>query len=186
MGGHSSGMALRSSIPGVFFAARTLHQGFLPLWNPYQFCGTPFVANSQSAVFYPLNLLFVLMPVQAAFGASAWLHLVLTGWLMYGFLRSPTFGLGRSAATLGAVAWQLSTWQASWLALPTFLCVSAWLPLALWLTDRPRRSSDGPARGGLGHLSWCDASGRPPSDRSLLSLVDCGLRYFPCDPPHAA
>ncbi len=130
--------------PWRLFAARTLHQGFLPLWNPYQFCGTPFVANSQSAVFYPLNLLFVLLPTSTAFGVSALLHLALTGWLMYGLLRSPAFGLGRSAATLGAVVWQLSAWQAAWLALPTFLCVSAWLPAAVWLTDRlaarPRRT----------------------------------------------
>lgn len=122
--------------PWRLFAARTLHQGYLPLWNPYQFCGTPFVANSQSAVFYPLNLLFVLLPVLTAFGVSALAHLMLTGLLMYGFLRSPALGLGRAAATLGAVVWQLSTWQVAWLALPTFLCVSAWLPLALWLTDR--------------------------------------------------
>jgi hypothetical protein len=122
--------------PWRLFAAQTLHRGYLPLWNPYQFCGTPFVANSQSAVFYPLNLLFVLLPVPTAFGVSAGLHLMLTGLLMYGFLRSPALGLGRAAATLGAVVWQLSTWQVAWLALPTFLCVSAWLPLALWLTDR--------------------------------------------------
>lgn len=122
--------------PWRLFAARTLHQGFLPLWDPYQFCGTPFVANSQSAVFYPLNLLFVLLPVPTAFGVSALLHLMLTGLLMYGFLRSPALGLGRAAATLGAVVWQMSAWQAAWLVLPTFLCVSAWLPLALWRADR--------------------------------------------------
>ncbi len=42
--------------PWRLFYARTVHQGFLPLWNPYQFCGTPFLANGQSAVLYPLNL----------------------------------------------------------------------------------------------------------------------------------
>lgn len=122
--------------PWRHFAATTLRHGFLPLWNPHQFCGTPFVANSQSAVFYPLNLLFALMPTARAFGVSAILHLILSGLFMYGFLRSRAIGYGRSAAALGGVAWQISAWQVSWLALPTFLCVSAWLPLALWLTDR--------------------------------------------------
>ncbi len=122
--------------PWRLFAARTLHQGFLPLWNPYQFCGTPFLANGQSAILYPLNLLFVLLPVTRAFGASVWLHLVLTGLFMYGFLRSGAVQASRIGALVGGVIWQLSTWQMGWLALPTFLCVSAWLPLTLWLTYR--------------------------------------------------
>jgi len=122
--------------PWRLFAAETLRSGFLPLWNPHQFCGTPFVANSQSAVFYPLNLLFCLLPVKPAFGASVLLHLWLTGCFAYLYLRSPALRLGRAASLLGAVAWQLCHWQVAWLALPTFLCVSAWLPLALRLVDR--------------------------------------------------
>ena len=117
------------------FAAETFRSGFLPLWNPHQFCGTPFVANSQSAVFYPLNLVFCLLPVAQAFGVGVLLHLFLTGCFAYGFLRSPALGLGRAASLVGAVSWQLCHWQVAWLALPTFLCVSAWLPLALLLTD---------------------------------------------------
>ncbi len=122
--------------PWRLFYARTLHQGFLPLWNPYQFCGTPYLANGQSAVLYPPNLLFVFLPALRAFGASVWLHLVITGLLMYGFLRSGAVGTGRIGALTGAIVWQLSTWQVGWLALPTFLCVSAWLPLTLWLCWR--------------------------------------------------
>lgn len=122
--------------PWRVFASNTLHSGYLPLWNPYQFCGTPFVANSQSAVFYPLNLLFYILPVWKAFGVSVLLHLFLTGSFAYWFLRSPQMGLGRAAALLGAVAWQLCHWQVAWLELPTFLCVSAWLPLALLWVDR--------------------------------------------------
>lgn len=120
--------------PWRAFASESLHHGYLPLWNPHQFCGTPFVANSQSAVFYPLNVLFYVLPTPTAFGVSALLHLMLTGLLMFGFLRF--LRLGRVPALLGAVVWQMSAWQVVWLALPTFLCVSAWLPLALWLMGR--------------------------------------------------
>lgn len=122
--------------PWRLFASQTLHSGYLPLWNPHQFCGTPFVANSQSAVFYPLNLLFCLLPVAQAFGVSVLLHLFLTGVFAFLFLRSSALGLGRAASLVGAVAWQMCHWQVAWLALPTFLCVSAWLPLALLLVDR--------------------------------------------------
>ena len=34
--------------------------GQIPLWNPYSFAGTPLLANFQSAVFSPFNLLFFL------------------------------------------------------------------------------------------------------------------------------
>ncbi|MDQ2800905.1 MAG: YfhO family protein, partial [Armatimonadota bacterium] len=122
--------------PWRLFAAETLRSGYLPLWNPHQFCGTPFVANSQSAVFYPFNLLFGLLPVSQAFGVSVLLHLFLTGVFAYCFLRSSALGFGRAGSLVGAASWQLCHWQVAWLALPTFLCVSAWLPLALLLTDR--------------------------------------------------
>jgi hypothetical protein len=122
--------------PWRLFASETLRQGWLPLWNPHELCGTPFVANSQSAVFYPFNLLVVILSVARAFGVSVWLHLVMTGLFMYGFLRSAALKFSPGAALLGAVTWQMSAWQVSWLALPTFLCVACWLPLALWLTWR--------------------------------------------------
>ena len=122
--------------PWRWFAAQTLRSGYLPLWNPHQFCGTPFVANSQSAVFYPPNLIFCLLPVWRAFGVSALLHLMATGLFAYAFLRLGALRLGRTASLMGAVTWQLCHWQVAWLQLPTFLCVSAWMPLALLLVDR--------------------------------------------------
>ena len=136
--------------PWRLFTAQTLKSGYLPLWNSHEFCGTPFVANSQSAVFYPFNLLFCLFPAARAFGISVLLHLFLTGSFMYGFLRSRAFALGRPAALLGAVAWQMCHWQVAWLELPTFLCVSAWLPLALLLVDRTAERPTALRAAGLG------------------------------------
>ena len=136
--------------PWRSFAAATLRSGMIPLWNPHEFCGTPFVANSQSAVFYPLNLLFCLLSVPTAFGASVLLHLFLTGLFTYGYLRRGSLRLCRSAALLGGVAWQLCHWQIAWLALPTFLCVSTWLPLALLLVDVIARKPTAVRAAGLG------------------------------------
>src|SRR5260221_9217907 len=34
----------------------------LPLWNPYNFAGTPLLANQQSAGLTPFNILFFLLP----------------------------------------------------------------------------------------------------------------------------
>ena len=119
--------------PWRLFAARALRDGHLPLWNPHQFCGTPFLANGQSAVLYPPNLLFWLLSVARAFGWSALLHLVLAGWFAYLFLR--TIHLGRFGAITGAVVWQASSFLVAWLHLPTVLCTVTWLPLALLLCE---------------------------------------------------
>ena len=120
--------------------ARQWRSGEVPLVNPYQFAhegGMPLLANSQSAPFYPPNLLFALFVGEFfwyAFGLSAALHLLflLTG--MVRFLRS--LGLTPAAAFFGAATFGLSAPVVCWLALPTFLCVAAWFPwLLLALRD---------------------------------------------------
>src|ERR1035437_2535636 len=45
------------------FTADQLRHGHLPLWNPYVFCGMPFLGWAQSGVLYPLNLLDLLLPL---------------------------------------------------------------------------------------------------------------------------
>ena len=133
--------------PWRHFSAETIRTGRIPLWNPYQFGGTPFVANSQSAVLYPGNSLFYLIPDTArAFAWSALLHTTLCGWFTYLFLRTvvgkpnPTLseippvtqiGCSEIAALLGGVVYTFSFWQVAWMQLPTFLATSCWLPLLL-------------------------------------------------------
>jgi len=120
--------------PWRAFAADSLRAGHLPLWNPYQFCGTPFLANGQSAVLYPPNLLFWILPVARAFAWSAWLHLALTGWFMYLLVRA--LGVGRFGALAGAVVWQANSFFVAWIHLPTVLCTASWLPLVLLCCER--------------------------------------------------
>ena len=119
--------AVAQFYPWRFFAAQSLRNGILPLWNPYQFCGTPFVANSQSAVFYPPNLLFALLPTMRAFAVSAAFHLTLCGWFTYFFLRR--LNCAEWPALFGSVVFAFSAWQIQWLQLPTFLATSCWIPL---------------------------------------------------------
>src|SRR5690349_5643388 len=54
-------------VPQQAYAASALAHGRLPLWNPLQFGGAPFLAEPGSGVFYPPNLLFHLLdPPRAA------------------------------------------------------------------------------------------------------------------------
>src|SRR6185436_16693139 len=74
-----AGTLFGSDVDLTFLANRAygfgeIAKGHLPAWNPYQLCGFPFIASLQSAIFYPPNLLFCVLPVQHAFIASALLH----------------------------------------------------------------------------------------------------------------
>ncbi len=117
--------------------SRSIASGQIPLWNPYQFCGTPFVANAQTAAFYPLNLLFVVFSPARAFGLSAVLHLFLAG--VFTFLLARALGIGRFGSTVAGVVFQFSAFLVVWLELPTLINVAVWLPLVLYLI---LRSSD--------------------------------------------
>lgn len=57
-GGHFASDAIRQIYPWKELAVSMIKEGQLPLWNPYAFSGTPLLANIQTAVFYPLNILF--------------------------------------------------------------------------------------------------------------------------------
>lgn len=63
-------------------------EGSLPFWNPYLFSGTPFIANIQASMFYPLGLLYYLLPTDMAYLYTTILHCVIGAVFMYAFLRS--------------------------------------------------------------------------------------------------
>ena len=80
------------------FAYEELAQGRLPLWNPFTFAGHPFIADVQSAVFYPPSL--IVMAVSWLAGGfslyvlewQAVLHFSLAGILMFLFARRELIG----------------------------------------------------------------------------------------------
>jgi len=134
---------LQQYYPWRLFAVRSLQEGHLPLWNPYMLCGTPFLANLLSAVLYPPNLLFAMVPVGKGFGYSALLHLTLAGWGMFFFLRE--IGLRRGPAGVGAAAFTFNGFFVAWLEYPNVsLWVGSWLPWVLFLWERAWQRRSGP------------------------------------------
>ena len=70
------------------FVTSSVQHNRLPLWNPYLFSGTPFVANPQPALFYPATWLVHLMPTSRAMGLIIVLHVWIAGAGMYAWMRS--------------------------------------------------------------------------------------------------
>jgi len=79
----------------------SLARGELPLWNPYIYSGTPFVAGIQSAIFYPLNVIFLLFGTAFAINLSIALHCFLAS--LFTYLFAKYMDLGRAGSFLSAI-----------------------------------------------------------------------------------
>jgi hypothetical protein len=117
--------------PTAVYLHGELARGHLPLWNPHQLAGQPFLALHVPALLYPPTLaLLSLLGPHAAFAVHSVLHLFLAGlftWLFAGRLGIPP--PGRLAA---AAAYMLSGPLAVGFYMPPYLSAPAWLPALLW------------------------------------------------------
>ncbi|MGH2367896.1 MAG: hypothetical protein ACRDI2_06845, partial [Chloroflexota bacterium] len=116
--------------PYRFFAAAALGEGRLPLWNPYIYYGVPFLANLQSAVFYPLHVLFLVLRPTEAMNWSVVLHLFLAAYFAY-LLACRLVGLDAVSATVAGALYGLGGFVGSQVGHLNQLNAAAWLPAAL-------------------------------------------------------
>src|SRR3989344_290433 len=123
-------------VPWKIFTVSEWQQGRVPLWNPYNFSGTPHAANWQSAIFYPLNLIFTLLRFETAWSLYILLQPLLTGLFTYGYTRS--LKLSRPAALLASIAFMWSGFMTTWLAWGTLGHSLLWLPAALWAIEKSK------------------------------------------------
>jgi len=115
--------------PLRFFTADELRHFRLPLWNPYNASGEPWLANPQTGVFYPPAWIFLVLPFATAYIVFLFLHVVLLGWgafLLFSRIASPR------GALLGALMLMLFGPTLSMLDISNNLTTFAWLPLVLW------------------------------------------------------
>jgi hypothetical protein len=135
--------------PLRFLVAQELGGRRLPLWNPYAYAGQPALADIQSAVFYPVNLLtalllgwpglrfsFPVLELQIIF------HFSLVSIFTYLFARRLTRkagagpGAGRFAGAVAALTFTYSGYLTSFpVQQVTILETATWLPLILLFLD---------------------------------------------------
>lgn len=108
--------------------------GQVPLWNPYSFAGTPHLANYQSAVLSPFNLLFWVYPQIDAWSILVLLQPLLAGIFMYMFMGE----LVRSdvGSTIASLAFMFCGFIVVWMAYGTLGYAVLFLPFILWAVHR--------------------------------------------------
>src|SRR5689334_21827888 len=65
--------------PLAFYHREAFWHGELPLWNPLNNCGTPFLAQWNTLTLYPLSLFYLLLPLSWSLGMFCLGHMFLGG-----------------------------------------------------------------------------------------------------------
>lgn len=116
-------------------------QGHLPLWNPYAFSGIPLLGDGQTAIFYPPNWVFFLLPAAWALTIAVLLQFSIAGVGMSLYGRA--LGLGRLAALVAALAFMFNGFLVARVVHLSIMAGAALIPLVFWSVERllQRRSS---------------------------------------------
>jgi hypothetical protein len=139
-----SGDFMNYYLPNAEYAGARLAEGELPLWNPRQAAGIPFLATLQVGALYPPNLLHALLPAQTAFLVLAGLHLLLS-FVLAGALAS-ALGAGALGSAVAGLAYASSLQLVGAIWSPPTYYAAAWAPGVLLAVDRviarasPRRA----------------------------------------------
>ncbi len=101
----------------------------IPLWNMYSFGGTPLLANYQSAVLSPLNIIFLIFPFVDAWSLLVLLQPLLVGIGMYLFAKH--VGVSKGGSLLSSISCMFCGFIVVWMGYGTLGYALAFLPYAL-------------------------------------------------------
>lgn len=138
-------------LPRLQYQAHQIHNHHFPLWDPYIWCGQPLIGQTQPGPLNPLNLLFLLMPLEDGYLRADCLNLyyvalhLLSALFFYALGRE--LGLGKRASALGACVFSFAGFLGTvpWLDV---MSGGIWSPLVALFLLRAAR----------GHRPWASAS----------------------------
>src|SRR5579863_10175215 len=120
--------------PLAFYGRERLLHGEIPLWNPLNNCGLPFLAQWNTLVLYPGTWMCLPFPVSWSLGVFCLGHLFLAGLGMY-FLARRWTGQPFAAAVAGVIfAFNGLTWTS--LMWPNNIAALGWMPWVVLLVEK--------------------------------------------------
>ena len=108
-------------------------------WDPYLFGGMPTGAELQTALYYPLNLVFAVFSPMKGITLFIVLHIFLSSLFMYLYLRE--IKLSKLASLFGALAFTYNGYYLMHVDQLSILSVSCWLPLIFLLIEKTSKDS---------------------------------------------
>ncbi|MBL7998236.1 MAG: YfhO family protein [Candidatus Kapabacteria bacterium] len=168
--------------PNRVFAAHGWAEGGIPFWNPYSFCGMPYMADVQSALFYPPNFIVDMLAGDGAYpvGLLQWmliLHFFIAQCGMYVLCRN--IGTTSVAAMIAAVGYGFSSPLALHAFHPMQVEHLAWLPfiVSFFYTTLTKGSIHSMLYGGL-LLGMTMLSGSPQMTLYISFFLGCMAVWF--------
>ena len=122
------------SYPLAYHFRESFWHGELPLWNPLNNCGTPFLAQWNTQVLYPPALFYLLLPLSWSLGVFCLLHLFWGGLGMFLLARHRT--QNHLAAAFAGIIFAFNGLMLNSLVWPATIAGLAWMPWVIWLTER--------------------------------------------------
>jgi hypothetical protein len=138
----NSGDYVNQVVPWFQFQAKEWHAHRFPLWDPYHWCGQPFVGQTQPGAVYPLNWILFLLPLDHGRISIKYLnwYMVLVHFMaaVFAYLLCRELGCSKRASVLGGVAFAFSGYMGTtdW---PQMINGVIWAPLVLLFFLRATR-----------------------------------------------
>jgi len=153
--------------PNALFIRRSLATwGQVPLWRPLILGGEPFAANPLSGLWYPPNLLLLVLPLTPAFNLLFLLHALWAGWGGYRLARAS--GASLAGGLVAALTLMFAPKAVAHLASGHvgLYFAFAWLPWLLWAIRRLGEEA------GAGRIATAAATA------AMLILADVRLGFY--------
>ena len=122
--------------PWRLYAKERIQKGEFPLWNNLNGMGSPFLANSQSAVLYPLQIFYYFLPTKAALFLIPVLKLYFYFWFIFLYLK--IINCSGKISLFGAFVGISSAFSIVWLLWP-HTNVFILLPLFFYFTEKIKK-----------------------------------------------
>ncbi len=116
-------------LPSMVFIHQSLMDLELPLWNPFQLAGSPFIASHHPGALYPLLVVFAPLPPHLALAAHALLHYALAG--IFTALYARKIGAQAGACLAAGVAYMGCAPMVNAAFNTAYLSTFIWLPAIL-------------------------------------------------------
>jgi hypothetical protein len=120
--------------PLAYYHRALFWHGQWALWNPYNDCGLPFLAQWNTLALYPGSLIYLLFPLPWSLSAFVLSHLWLAGMAMYFLAREWTNHT--PGAAVAGVVYALNGLMLHAVMWPNNIAALAWLPLVVLLMER--------------------------------------------------
>ena len=119
--------------PLAYFQKNCFLHGEIPLWNPFNQCGVPFLAQLNTMPLYPQALIYLGLPLGWAISFFSLLHLWFGGLGMYQLARRWTHN--NFAAAFAGTVFVFNGYSINLLMWPSHVATFAWMPWVVLATE---------------------------------------------------